>query len=96
MNHSELREKALKKSRVQRAFRLLEPAYALLRHMLLARKHAGLSQAGVARRMGTKPPAVARLERSLSTGMHSPSVVTLRKYAEAVNCRLDIRLVAAR
>jgi len=31
MNHSELREKALKKSRVQRAFRLLEPEYALLR-----------------------------------------------------------------
>jgi hypothetical protein len=33
--------------------------------------------------MGTQAPAVARLERSLATGKHSPSLATLKKYAQA-------------
>jgi len=50
----------------------------------------------LAERMGTKPPAVTRLESSLSSGKHSPSLATLRKYAEAVGCRLEVRLVRTR
>lgn len=93
MNHNELRGKALRKPGVARDYRDLEPEYKLLRCMLLARTHAGLSQSDVAKRMGTKPPAIVRLEQSLSTGAHSPSLFTLSKYAQAVNCRLDIKLV---
>jgi transcriptional regulator with XRE-family HTH domain len=52
-----------------------------------------MSQAEVAERMGTKPPAVARLESSLISGKHSPSIATLKKYAKAVGCRLEIKLV---
>jgi hypothetical protein len=36
---------------------------------------------------------VTRLEASLSSGRHSPSLATLQKYAEAVGCRLEVRLV---
>ncbi|MBD3421837.1 MAG: helix-turn-helix domain-containing protein [Chitinivibrionales bacterium] len=96
MTHEELRKKALKKKGMQAAFDELETEFSLLRRMLFARKRAGLSQAEVANRMGTKAPAIARLERSLGSGIHSPSVQTLRKYAKAVNCRLDIKLVAAK
>ena len=74
-------------------YNALEPEFSLYREMLRARKEAGLSQAEVAARMGTKAPAVTRLESSLTTGKHSPSVETLRKYAEAVGCRLEIHLV---
>lgn len=70
------------------------PEFALYREVFKARKEAGLSQAQVAERMGTKAPAVTRLESSLTTGKHSPSVATLRKYAEAVGCRLEIRFVS--
>jgi transcriptional regulator with XRE-family HTH domain len=56
---------------------------ALLDLLLKARHEAGLTQAQVAERMGTQPPAVARLERALATGKHSPSLATLRKYAQA-------------
>ena len=42
--------------------------------MVKARQEAGLTQAQVAERMGTKPPAVAGLEASLSSSMHSPSM----------------------
>lgn len=61
---------------------------ALLDALLRARQEAGLTQAEVAERMGTQAPAVARLERALATGKHSPSVATLRKYVKACGKRL--------
>ena len=60
--------------------------------LLKARQDAGLTQAQVAERMGTQPPAVARLERSLATGKHSPSVATLRKYVKACGKRLVLKV----
>ena len=65
---------------------------ALLDLLLKARHDAGLTQAEVAQRMGTQPPAIARLERSLATGKHSPSLATLRKYAEACGKALVLKL----
>jgi ribosome-binding protein aMBF1 (putative translation factor) len=64
----------------------------LLDSLLKARYEAGLSQADVAERMGTHAPAVARLERSLASGKHSPSVATLRKYASACGKKLELRV----
>ncbi|GAB1390125.1 MAG: hypothetical protein AMXMBFR78_09080 [Rubrivivax sp.] len=64
----------------------------LLDALLKARHEAGLSQAQVAERMGTHAPAVARLERSLATGKHSPSLATLRKYADACGRQLVLRV----
>ncbi|HGG60844.1 MAG TPA: XRE family transcriptional regulator [Gammaproteobacteria bacterium] len=93
MSHSDLKQKALARASVLKAFEELEPEFQLLREMLKARKAAGLSQAEVASRMGTKAPAVARLESSLTSGQHSPSITTLKKYARAVGRQLDIRLV---
>ncbi|MEL6353617.1 MAG: hypothetical protein AAFR58_17975 [Cyanobacteria bacterium J06627_28] len=43
--------------------------------------------------MGTKAPAVTRLESSLGSGKHSPSIATLQKYTQAVGCELQIKLV---
>ena len=65
---------------------------ALLDLLLKARHDAGLTQAQVAERMVTQPPAIARLERSLATGKHSPSLATLRKYAEACGRALELKL----
>jgi len=65
---------------------------ALLDALLKARQNAGLTQAQVAERMGTQAPAVARLERALATGKHSPSVATLRKYVKACGKRLVLRV----
>lgn len=70
----------------------LKEEYQLLREMIHARKRAGLTQEEVAERMGTKAPAIARLEASNIQGKHSPNVSTLRKYATAVGCKLEIHL----
>lgn len=58
--------------------------------LLKARIHAGLTQDAVAERMGTTKSAVSRLE---SAGKHAPSLATLKRYAEAVGCELQVRLV---
>jgi ribosome-binding protein aMBF1 (putative translation factor) len=62
----------------------------LLDALLKARQEAGLTQAELAARMGTQAPAVARLERALATGKHSPSLATLRRYIQA--CGKQLRL----
>ncbi|WP_310567202.1 helix-turn-helix transcriptional regulator [Hydrogenophaga sp.] len=58
--------------------------------LLKARTRAGLTQDAVAERMGTTKSAVSRLEGS---GKHAPSLGTLRRYAKAVGCELQVRLV---
>ncbi len=93
MTHNELKRIALKRPKVRAVYDELGPEFELLRQMVGARQEAGLTQAQVAERMGAKPPAVTRLESSLSSGKHSPSIATLRKYAEAVGCRLDIHMI---
>lgn len=93
MNHAELKKQALADPDVRSVYEGLETEFALLRQMLRARSKAGLTQAEVAARMGTKAPAVTRLEASLSSGKHSPSLATLQRYAEAVGCELQVKLV---
>lgn len=94
MKHSEFKEKALKRKCVKVAYEALEPEFSILREILNARQKAGLSQAEIAERMGTKAPAVTRLESSLTSGKHSPSIATLKKYARALDCHLEIKLIA--
>ncbi len=93
MGHNELKKKALKNKAVRDEYNALKPEFLLLRGMLKARNEAGLSQADIAKKMGTKAPAITRLESSLTSGIHSPSIATLKKYAEAVGCHLEIKLV---
>ena len=72
--------------------RLEREEFALLDALLKARQDAGLTQAQVAERMGTQAPSVARLERALATGKHSPSVATLRRYVKAYGRRLVLQM----
>ncbi len=92
MTHKELVKKMMGDPEVRKAHALQTEEFALLDEMLRARRQAGLTQAEVARRMGTKTPAIARLESGGGSLRHSPSILTLRKYAAAVGCRLEIRL----
>ncbi|HEY1999037.1 helix-turn-helix transcriptional regulator [Paraburkholderia sp.] len=91
--YKELRTRALSDPEVRSEYeRLNREEFALLDQMLAARHAAGVSQAQVAERMGTKAPAVTRLERALASGQHSPSIDTLRKYAAACGKKLFISI----
>jgi transcriptional regulator with XRE-family HTH domain len=92
MTHKALVKKLLQQPEVKAEYDAQAEEFALLDELLRARRQAGLTQAEVAARMGTKTPAVARLEAGGGSRHHSPSVATLRKYARAVGCRLEIQL----
>jgi len=93
MTHEELKQKAFKNKKVKEEYNKLDLEFRLLNEMLTARKEAGLNQSQVAKLMGTKQTSITRLESALSAGNHSPSLTTLKKYASAVGCHLDIKFV---
>ncbi|TAL44533.1 MAG: XRE family transcriptional regulator [Methylovulum sp.] len=94
MTHEELVNKMLADPIVYAEYERLErEEFTILDEILNARHDAGLTQAQVAERMGTKASAVARLESALVSGKHSPSIDSLRKYAAAVGKKLEVHLV---
>ncbi len=60
LKHDELRARMLKNPAVRKEYERLEKeGFALLDLLLVARHEAGLTQAEIAKRMGTQPPASA-------------------------------------
>ena len=94
LTHDELARKMLEDPSVRAEYERIErEEMPMLDAILKARAEAGLTQAQVAERMGTKQTAVARLENALITGRHSPSLATLQKYAAALGKRVEVRFV---
>jgi predicted transcriptional regulator len=92
LTHDELIKKMMQDPAVRTEYdRIEREEMPMLDTILKARSEAGLTQAQVAERMGTKAPAVARLENALVTGKHSPSIATLQKYANALGKKLEVR-----
>lgn len=89
-DHKEFLEKAGNRKDFKKAYEELEEEYALAKEMLAARARVGLSQEAVAEIMGTTKSAISRLE---AVGKHAPSLTTLKKYAHAVGCHLEIKFV---
>lgn len=91
LTHKELKARALERADVKTEYDQLNDEFRFLDEFLKARAAAGVTQAEVAERIGTTQSAVARLESG--RGKHSPSIATLEKYAHALGCRLELRLV---
>lgn len=90
-NFKQFKREALAKPAVRREYDALADEFAYLDELLKARSASGLSQQQVAARIGTSQSAIARLESA--NGRHSPSLATLRSYAEALGCKVQIKLV---
>ena len=75
------------------AYDSLELECTVTSKTLKAHAKAGLTQEAVAERMGTTKSAISRLE---GAGRHAPSLATLKKYAAAVGCDLQVKLVPHR
>ncbi|MFT3717107.1 helix-turn-helix domain-containing protein [Pseudorhodoferax sp.] len=89
-DHAAFLAKARQRPGFAEAYDALELEYTLAHQMLAARTKAGLTQDAVAERMGTTKSAISRLE---AAGRHAPSLATLKKYAAAVGCELQVKLV---
>lgn len=92
-NHEAFLRKAKKRRGFQAAYDALAVEYAIASQMVAARSRAGLTQEAVASRMGTSKSTVSRLE---SAGKHAPSLSSMKRYAEAVGCKIEIKLIPQR
>ncbi|MFM1908721.1 MAG: hypothetical protein RLZZ591_2398 [Pseudomonadota bacterium] len=89
-NHDDMLAQGHAREGFTEAYDALALEYQLASQMLKARSRAGLTQDLVAQRMGTTKSAISRLE---AAGKHAPSLDTLKRYASAVGCELQIKLV---
>jgi len=76
---------ALKDPEFREEWEASEPSYQVTRLRILR----GLTQAELARRVGTQQPSIARLE----SGRDEPTLSFLRRVAEALGARLEVRIV---
>ena len=85
--YKEVKARALAKPGVKEAYDELDPVHQLA----CLRIAQGLTQAELAERAGVPQPNIARLE----SGKHQPTLELLRRVAEAMGYRLDVRFVPA-
>lgn len=85
-SYKRLRARLLKKKEFRKAYNELKPEFVLVRMVIEKRIEQGLTQAALARKMGTKQSAIARLE----SGAANPTVSFLKKLAKALGAELAV------
>lgn len=85
-SHTQARKRRAKSSAYQAELARLAPYEALARNLIGYRMEHGLTQAQLAKRVGTSHSAISRLE----SGQHTATPETLRKLATALDMRLVI------
>ena len=83
-----LREQILSDPEAHTEYERLGPIFAVVGEMVEARQTAGLTQAELARRMGTSQSVIARLE----SARHMPTFELISRYAQALGQRVEVRL----
>lgn len=79
----------MKSPKFRKAWHDLDPEFELLESFIKAREKRGITQAELAKRVGTKQPALSRLESGRFT---KATMETLKKIADALDMRLVIKL----
>lgn len=87
---SELKKRLMASPEFRSEYEKADVEFAVVEALVKARTEAGLTQTELAERIGTTQSAIARLEG----GGVSPSLTTLRRYAEATGTKLRVSLVS--
>ncbi len=82
-------ERQMKDPAFREAYEALEPEYEIIRQIIDLRLKRKMSQAELAKRIGTKQPSIARMERRGKTR----DLDYLQRVANALDARLEVRLV---
>jgi transcriptional regulator with XRE-family HTH domain len=89
-----MRAKALQNPDVKTEYNALSSAFEMKRQMIALRKGAGLTQAEMAERLGTKRSNISRLE-SLNSDI-SPRLATIEDYARVLGYAVTLGFEPAR
>lgn len=85
---TEVKKRLLRNKEFRKEYERLGPEFELVRLLIRKRLEKGLTQHELARKVGTKQSAIARLE----SGRYNPTVDALRKIARALNADLKISM----
>lgn len=83
---ADLKTRMFENPEVREEYAKADAEFSLIEAMITARRDAKLTQAELAQKIGTTQSAIARLE----AGRISPSITTLRRYAEATGHQLRV------
>lgn len=83
-----LKKELLEDKEIAEEYEKLRPKYLLIGQLIKARAKMGLTQTELAKKVGTKQSAIARIE----SGNANPSVSFLEKLAQALGSKLVIQI----
>ena len=86
---AELKAKYMQDEAFQEEYNRLEETYRIAEKVIQARVAAGLTQAELAKKIGTRQANISRLE----SGTYNPSIELLMKVAQATGKRLEVNFV---
>ncbi|MDO8499282.1 MAG: helix-turn-helix transcriptional regulator [bacterium] len=87
-SYTQFKKQLLKDKEVRRIYEELGPEFELIKAIIEKRLRRGLTQNDLAKKIGTKQSAIARLE----SGTYNPTVSFLGKVAKALDSNLLISL----
>lgn len=85
---TKFKRKLLKDKKLKKAYDDLGPEFALVEMIIKKRLQQKLTQAQLAKKIGTKQSAISRLEQ----GSYNPSLNFLKKITAALNAELQISI----
>lgn len=85
---SKAKKEMMRDPKFRRAYEEIQPKYAVIRAVLDARMKRGLTQAQLAKRVGTTQSAIARFE----SGAGNPTLDFLTKVSDSLGKRLVVQV----
>ena len=85
-NYNDLKKKLLKDKAVKKAYAELGLEFALVEMIIEKRLQRGLTQADLAKKIGSRQPVISRLEQ----GDYNPSIKFLTRVAVALEAKLEV------
>ncbi len=87
LDFDEFLKESLKNPKIKAEYERQQPEFAVIQAVINARVKKGITQEQLAKKLGTKQSAIARLE----SGRANPSIAFLKKLAQALNSNLQIK-----
>lgn len=87
--YEQIMEELLQDPEFERAYKELEPEFQIIRQVIALRNQQKMTQAELAKRVGTKQSSIARMEsKGQIANLH-----LLQRVAEALDARVEVRLM---
>ena len=91
MEFKEIKKRMFEKNpKLKEEYDNLEPEYKIIEQIIKLRKDLNLTQTELGKLLKVKQPVIARLE----SGEYNPSLSYLKKVADVLGAKLDIRFIS--